>query len=65
MMNYYYGLVHILFSTKSIELSLDMLYSGVLLGSSKLATQHGDGLSLISFWKNSIGPYHTNRKVHI
>ena len=42
---------------------LDMLFSGILLGSSKLATQYGDGLALIAYWKNSIRIYHKNGKV--
>ena len=40
-----------------------MLFSGVLQMAQKLATQHGDCLALVSFWKNSIGSYHENGKV--
>ena len=40
-----------------------MLFSGILILSSKLATQYGDGEALISFWKNSQGTYHQAKKV--
>ena len=40
-----------------------MLFSGILQMAQKLATQHGDCLALVSFWKNSIGSYHENGKV--
>ena len=47
----------------TVHSSSDMLFSGVLLCSSKHATQHGDGLALISYWKNSLGTYHETSKV--
>ena len=40
-----------------------MLFSGVLQMAQKVATQHGDCLALVSFWRNSIGSYHENGKV--
>ena len=41
-----------------------MLFSGILQCAQKLATQHGDCLALISFWKASMGVYHENGKVN-
>ena len=42
---------------------LDMLFSGVLQITQKVATQHGACQALTAFWKNSMGTYHENGKV--
>ena len=40
-----------------------MLFAGLLQCSAKLATQHGDSLALIAYWKDSMGTYHETKKV--
>ena len=42
-----------------------MVLRGVVQCAQKVATQFGDGLALVSFWKNSMGDYHHSKKVFI
>ena len=42
---------------------LDLLFRGVLQCAQKVATQFGDCVALISFWKNSLNDYHDAKKV--
>ena len=56
------------FSTYSIfimSVNTDLLYHGILLMSQKYSTRFGDGEGALAFWKNSIGDYHQEKKVHI
>ena len=41
----------------------DLLYSGVIQLTQKMATQHGACNALTAFWKNSLVTYHENGKV--
>ena len=43
---------------------IDMLSSGIVQLAQKAATQFGDCLALVGFWKNSMITYHENKKVY-